>query len=339
IGGPVTFSFGPLTGYTIRGELEELQKAEFGRKFTQKDRRPLDPPPVARLRLFQVVDLGTPREYEVEFEHYEYADTVTLNSSITSHPTPSQVSQLRTSTLPPMALRPLLPRPSAEARQTSPLAVRLPRLSHNLHHPDAESVGRTTPSDVVAYLNDYAITERSVCTRWLAGNICVDASVIDYEGRQMLIFVFSDVAVQLEGTFILRYRAFNVHARTAGERNIPVFAQRYGGPFEVYSTKTFPGLRASTALTKHLSSLKMRVHIRSKSRKRRATGKRVGKSEDVDAGNHCSKIDDSLTASVTSRSLGIAAASRCSDKGKGKGRERASDSPVVGPIALKTDVY
>ncbi|EMD37615.1 hypothetical protein CERSUDRAFT_114268 [Gelatoporia subvermispora B] len=311
IGAPVTFAFGPLAGYTIRGELEKMQKAESGRKFTQKDRRPLDPPPVARLRLFQIVNLGTPREYEVEFEHYEEAvafgmtchldifpvcggdDTTSVPSddmeqpqmielppllpsaiatsqllplaSIGRRPVPhlysiplsltspdlsrsavkpslplipsyhgtSRVIQFPALTLPPMTLRALLPRHSAEARPTPPLAFRPPRLSYSMRHPGADAVGRTTPSDVVAYLNDYAITERSVCTRWLAGSICVDATVIDFEGKQMLVFVFSDVAVRLEGTFVLRYRTFNVHARTTGERNIPVFAQRYGGPFKV----------------------------------------------------------------------------------------------------------
>lgn len=56
--------------------------------------------------------------------------------------------------------------------------------------------------------------------------------------------------MRIEGTFILRYRVFNIFARAHGSQDIPVLAECYGGPFKVYSTKEFPGLRASTDLTK-----------------------------------------------------------------------------------------
>jgi len=44
IGLPVHFVTGQFAGQTIRAELEELQKADLGRKFGSIDRRPLDPP-------------------------------------------------------------------------------------------------------------------------------------------------------------------------------------------------------------------------------------------------------------------------------------------------------
>ena len=53
-----------------------------------------------------------------------------------------------------------------------------------------------------------------------------------------------------EGTFILRYRVFNIFGKVAGKTDIPVLAECYGGPFRIYSTKEFPGLRPSTDLTK-----------------------------------------------------------------------------------------
>lgn len=54
-----------------------------------------------------------------------------------------------------------------------------------------------------------------------------------------------------EGTFILRYRVFNIFGKVAGRMTeIPVLAECYGGPFRIYSTKEFPGLRPSTELTK-----------------------------------------------------------------------------------------
>ena len=53
-----------------------------------------------------------------------------------------------------------------------------------------------------------------------------------------------------EGLFFLRYRVFNALFQVAGPTPIPILAECIGGPFRVYSTKNFPGLRASTDLTK-----------------------------------------------------------------------------------------
>lgn len=60
-----------------------------------------------------------------------------------------------------------------------------------------------------------------------------------------------DLAVQREGTFILRYRAFDICSTTLpGGRDHPTLAELYGGPFRVYSTREFPGLEPSTDLTR-----------------------------------------------------------------------------------------
>ena len=58
-----------------------------------------------------------------------------------------------------------------------------------------------------------------------------------------------DVAVKREGWYRLRYRIFDVCSRIRGNDTIEGLAQCDGGPFEVFSTKSFPGLQASTDLT------------------------------------------------------------------------------------------
>lgn len=57
-----------------------------------------------------------------------------------------------------------------------------------------------------------------------------------------------------DGEYFLRYRAFNILYRVSDNPPFPVVAECFGGPFKVYSTKDFPGLRASTDLTKVYSS-------------------------------------------------------------------------------------
>ena len=53
-----------------------------------------------------------------------------------------------------------------------------------------------------------------------------------------------------EGWFALRYSIFHIYGRTRGHEQIRVLATCDGGPFEIFSTKRFPGLQASTDLTK-----------------------------------------------------------------------------------------
>lgn len=97
--------------------------------------------------------------------------------------------------------------------------------------------------------------------------------------------------MRIEGTFVLRYRVFNIYAKTDGT-DIPILAECYGGPFRIYSTKEFPGLRPSTDLTKvrhvkaafashavcidlvqqHLSLFGVRLNLRETERKRRRGG-------------------------------------------------------------------
>jgi hypothetical protein len=65
-GQPTTFTFGQFKGQTIGATLEELQAADVGRKYSRKDRRPLDPPPIVALKLFLIKDGGTSEEIPVE---------------------------------------------------------------------------------------------------------------------------------------------------------------------------------------------------------------------------------------------------------------------------------
>lgn len=56
--------------------------------------------------------------------------------------------------------------------------------------------------------------------------------------------------MKIEGSFILRYRVFDIFSKKYNDNELVIQAECYGGPFRVYSTKEFPGLHASTDLTK-----------------------------------------------------------------------------------------
>lgn len=105
----------------------------------------------------------------------------------------------------------------------------------------------------------------------VTGAAVTTSSVVTYQNAKQVMFIFSvrvnrnmqhlvpcvdivarvqDLAIKDEGQFFLRYRIFNTLFQVAGPTPIPVLAECIGGSFRVYSTKNFPGLRASTELTK-----------------------------------------------------------------------------------------
>ncbi|RDX54155.1 hypothetical protein OH76DRAFT_1398471 [Lentinus brumalis] len=220
IGGPFKFQSGPFTGRIVRSALQELQKADRGRKYARKDKRPLDPPPVVRMFCFQTVHAGTSAEVEQEYENFDEHSTFGFVCHVDLIPIRPDTTS------------------SSDPRETGT----------QISLPSADYIDRYGDS----------------CTSLLFGETFVPCSLVEHEGRHAALFVFSDLAVRQEGRFVLRYRVFNIRGE---ERYIPILAECYGGSFEIFSTKTFPGLRASTDLTKTLSLNGIRVNSRYRERK------------------------------------------------------------------------
>ncbi|EPQ51773.1 hypothetical protein GLOTRDRAFT_11626, partial [Gloeophyllum trabeum ATCC 11539] len=286
VGQPVEFVQGQFAGQTMRAELHELQKADLGRKYARKDRRPLDPPPVVQLKLFRVYNVDTDREVEEEIQNYDEVQNFGLlchidlfqipnmeddmptafpDSVVPSFPNPNapSVSFLTTTSVFPNFAGPSMPH-TRYSDSDPELQERSSSLSSSFSYAPQDS-----ESDIVAYIGDYPIRESAKCTHEVAGATFVQANEVVHIGRKVLMFVFSDLAVKREGMFILRYRFFDIFSRARDHTDLAVLAECYGGPFRVYSTKEFPGLQASTALTKQISLWGVRTNLRETERKRR----------------------------------------------------------------------
>ncbi|TRM66928.1 velvet factor-domain-containing protein [Schizophyllum amplum] len=231
IGHPIHFASGPFAGRTIRAALDEIQQAQLGRKYARVDRRPLDPPPAVRLRLFEVYDLGTDREMEAEFG--EYGDVLGLGFVCTLD---------------------LFPLP--EGRSPGPYG-----------EPPVHRVGGC------------AIYESEKATNALVGSTFVQPTCVTFEGRQTLVFVFSDLAVKHEGDFLLRYRVFDLFSLPRGHRDLAMQAECYGGVFHIYTTKDFPGLQPSTDLTKQFAKVGVRLNVRDSGKRGGGATKRRKRSD------------------------------------------------------------
>ncbi|KAH9851327.1 velvet factor-domain-containing protein [Lenzites betulinus] len=316
LGQPTSFTSGPFDGLTVRVELKEIQKADIGRKYASKDKRPLDPPPVVQCHFYRMQNQSPAHQTEEElnaetaisgavchvdlfsvpddFAKYMIPPHPTIpvppasTSQAPPYPSPfnptlscphppsvihnpaslwqSQQEQFPTGqslpTLPPLSQLPI-----GHAHQDYAIPAR-PTMSYE----DAQS-SSGTDSDIVAWLGSFPIRKASKCTHLLAGVTFTQAQCVDYNGKRAAMFVYSDLAVRAEGTFILRYRALHISSQVTPEMPFRILAECYGGPFKIYSTKAFPGLPPSTALTRLLSMHNVRVNIRETERKRRRTSK------------------------------------------------------------------
>ncbi|KAG9313768.1 velvet factor-domain-containing protein [Chiua virens] len=273
---PIQFVSGSFAGKTLRAELTEIQKADLGRKYARVDRRPLDPPPVVLLKLYQVFNHGTEAQYEREIQDYSEVNTLGLLCNVDLYPVPTTTrhpshssshfhhyqrhpspesshaeplyrphSNLASIQLPPLPTRPALPQPSHHQRPPTP------------------------DQRVITYYWDQPIMEDMNCTTALSGATFIQLAIIEYQGRKALVFPFADLAVKIEGQFFLRYRCFDIFSRTSGHDDLPIQAECFGGPFRIYSTKEFPGLQPSTELTKQLARWGVRLNTRETERKRK----------------------------------------------------------------------
>ncbi|KAF6760287.1 velvet factor-domain-containing protein [Ephemerocybe angulata] len=276
IGAPQSVISGQFEGKTIRAELQELQKAELGRKYARVDRRPLDPPPVTK-----TTSAGLHFEKELTCDEIR---NLGIMCTVDLFPVPEQpgTSGIPAGVVPPNGYRsgnyhgytesstltyyPLHPFKTSDinGREISVSPFQIPR-----RQPVLSPVAHNDPpKDVVHRFGNHLITESSKMTPALVGEKFIEPTQVDYKGQKALVFVFGDLAVQREGTFILRYRVFDIFSRMTGDpEDPPLMAEVFGGPFRVYSTREFPGLEPSTDLTRSLSKYGVRVTLRDAERK------------------------------------------------------------------------
>ncbi|KAJ3801722.1 velvet factor-domain-containing protein [Lentinula aff. detonsa] len=258
------FEYGQWRTQTIRAELHELQHADMGRKsafysivsvltldflrYAEVDRRSLDPPPVVALRLYQLVQTGPYNFQEIEIINYEDIEITGLLCTAELIPVNEKRSE---------------------------------------HHYDLHTDGSyeynsdhhmSTNSDYLPSLAQHdPVPESEVArltTKVLIGSKVVQPHIINHNGRQKMLFVFSDLAVRNLGVFRLRYKFFDLFSAAPG-RHTKIQAECIGGNFRIFSTKHFPGLQVSTDLTKILSAHGISLNIRNSERrsKKRKNGR------------------------------------------------------------------
>ncbi|KAJ7342427.1 velvet factor-domain-containing protein [Mycena albidolilacea] len=239
IGLPHHFTAGQFSGQTVRAQLHELQRPKFGRRFGAVDRRALDDPPAVLLRLFNVYNAGTEEQWEQEVQNYNEIQLPGLLCMADLFEIPRTVSPLMDSITP------------SSPNHICVAAYKL-------------------PSDTLVLVDGSPVTAGSKRTTALFGSKFIEPHKIGLAGRnqnqKQIIFTFSDLAVRLEGNFILRYRFLDIFSSPCAGGSAKILAECYGGPFKMYSSKEAPSLKESTTLTKCLSYHGVPVKVRQKPR-------------------------------------------------------------------------
>ncbi|KAJ7796951.1 velvet factor-domain-containing protein [Mycena olivaceomarginata] len=245
LGGPIYFTAGQFAGKIIHATLQEMQAPVFGRKTisefreAQVDRRPLDPPPVVWLRLFEIFNIGTACETQLEM-NYDDIDPSGLMCTVEMFPVPRPESVLPNAFEMPTAV----PLPPSTYCSTTDF----------VHSPVNEILFSKSP--------DNATTK-------LVGTTFLQADSIPWKGRTCLLFTFADLAVKIEGFFILKYRFFDIFSTSGDDTDPQIQAEYCSAPFRIYSTKVCPRLGPSTELSKHLAHYGVRLNVRATERKRK----------------------------------------------------------------------
>ncbi|KAJ7135136.1 velvet factor-domain-containing protein [Mycena filopes] len=265
---PIYFTHGQFAGKTVRATLEEVQAA------AKVDRRPLDPAPVAYLRLFEVFNFGTAAETQVELD-YEQIDTSGFTCMVDLFS---------------------VPRPESTNNSNASLT------QAGFDWPVDESAPLSNSNSTAGQIELAPDLSGGNVTTKFAGNTFVQVDNIPWMGRPAcLFFTFADLAVKSEGYFMLRYRFFDLFARAPSRPDPPIQAQCRGATFRVFSTKDAPPLAPSTELSKHLSRYGVRLNVRETVRKRKQrepspglpyTTHRLGDQEVSDGGDE----DDAVAA-------------------------------------------
>ncbi|KAH8553640.1 velvet factor-domain-containing protein [Umbelopsis sp. PMI_123] len=223
--------------------------------FGEKDRRPIDPPPV--LQLFvegEDGELITVSSLDISFFLVQcdlYSDDGTEERNIVLHPSTIPNTQFTT------------PTSTSSSATSPPNPGGFPAPSESGKHGGSLST-------VISLRNPTP-------TRNLMGSLIANAVQLENPQKTTgIYFVFPDLSVRSEGKYTLKFIFFDLAVGEPLTMSTKVQAEVYTQPFTVYSAKKFPGMTESTELSKCFAKQGIKIPIRKEARFKRSTDKFYG---------------------------------------------------------------
>lgn len=123
-------------------------------------------------------------------------------------------------------------------------------------------------------------------TRRLMGTLVSSPFVgLDENGKEGCFFCFPDLSCRTHGRYRLRFVLIRIGpSALRPEGYTPIITETVSDVFTVFTAKEFPGMKASTALTKALKRQGCAISVKKGNEKSAGTGSAEGKDEDEDDG-------------------------------------------------------
>ncbi|WVQ76260.1 hypothetical protein IAR50_005925 [Cryptococcus sp. DSM 104548] len=234
---------GKLMKFALTVEQEPL----FGRRKTEKDRRPLGPAPIIRLRAVECHDAPGSADSDTNDVEADPVDYYHLICAAEILPPSDQTTTGK-------RVSPVVPKTSIRPGKKSGKAEKRRR-----QEMDSDEDATPVP-DANAHTGDLD----PVAERNLFGSLYVSAvRVPDLLGDMATWFMFTDLCVRQEGCYSLRFRCFDVSAITGpGSKPVPHLAECRSQPFNIYPPRQMPGLPKPTELAEHFANQGFKLNSR-----------------------------------------------------------------------------
>ncbi|KAI8365286.1 velvet factor-domain-containing protein [Radiomyces spectabilis] len=245
--------------------------------FGEKDRRPLDPPPILQLcvetkdgvlrNIFIICsDADNMTHFIVQCDLYSEDEQSKRN--LVYHP--GSINYSNSSTAPAADATTVQPSPSS----SSPT------------HPSSFST-------IMSF-------QEPTCTRNLVGTVVSNAyQLVDTNNENGVFFVFPDLSVRTEGQFCLKFIFIDLSAGEPLTMSTMVLDEVFCRPFSVYPAKTFPGMTESTALSRCFAQQGIKIAIRKGTRIKRPNEHSFNVKSPSD-GDTTSQVESTATSATVS---------------------------------------
>ncbi|KAI8911582.1 velvet factor [Gorgonomyces haynaldii] len=115
-------------------------------------------------------------------------------------------------------------------------------------------------ADYTPFYNSH--TPRASPVSVLMGSLVSSCSLlVDEHGQRGFFFVFPDLAIRSSGSYRLKFSLFDIQQSLLAP-NSKCLASVFSEPFTVYSPKTFPGMKDSTAIIQAFARQGVKVQVR-----------------------------------------------------------------------------
>lgn len=123
-------------------------------------------------------------------------------------------------------------------------------------HASLWSEDMTTQFDLVEGVYPYTV-------RFLMGSLVSSPSILyNLQDERGIYFAFPDLSVRMTGIYRLKFSLLHLAMNK-------VITEVFTNPFIVYSAKSYPGMKESSSLSKHLARQGLKLTVRSQSRGKR----------------------------------------------------------------------